>query len=432
MPLDLEARVVRKITWRILPFVMLLYFVSFLDRVNVGFAAFTMNKAIGLTPAMFGLGGGIFFLGYFLFEVPSNLILYRVGARLWIARVMVTWGIVSVASAFVTGPHSFYILRFLLGLAEAGFFPGIILYLSIWFPARHRAAAAAAFMAAAPLSTAIGSPISGALMELPAFAGLSNWQWLFIFEAVPAILLGLVVLKVMTDKPEQAHWLQADERAWLVATLHAEQANSSSQPGHTAGVWRALRDPRVLALSLIYLGTSAGLYALGLWSPLILRQFGFSPLAVGWINAVPSAVAIVGMVAWARHSDRTLERTWHVILPCVAACLGFVWGGSARTVVGVMLALVLMNVGVNAAKAPLWAMPTMFLSGASAAAGIALINSIGNLGGFIGPFVIGWLKEKWGSYAGGLYVVAATLALSAVVTLVLSRWPGQRLAVPEA
>jgi MFS transporter, ACS family, tartrate transporter len=430
MTLVLEARVVRKITWRILPFVMLLYFVSFLDRVNVGFAAFTMNKAIGLTPTMFGLGGGIFFLGYFLFEVPSNLILYRVGARLWIARVMVTWGIVSVASAFVTGPHSFYILRFLLGLAEAGFFPGIILYLSVWFPARHRAAAAAAFMAAAPLSTAIGSPISGALMELPAYAGLSNWQWLFIIEALPAILLGFVVLRVMTDRPEEAHWLQPEERAWLVATLHAEHANSNSRSAHTVGVWRALRDPRVLALSLIYLGTSAGLYALGLWSPLILRQFGFSPLAVGWINAVPSAVAIVGMIAWARHSDRTLERTWHVILPCVAACIGFVWGGITRTVVGVILALVLMNLGVNAAKAPLWAMPTMFLSGASAAAGIALINSIGNLGGFIGPFVIGWLKEKWGSYTGGLYVVAATLAVSAVVTLVLSRWPRQRLAVP--
>jgi MFS transporter, ACS family, tartrate transporter len=417
---DLEARVVGKLRRRILPFVMLLYFVSFLDRVNVGFAAFTMNKAIGLTPAMFGLGGGIFFLGYFLFEVPSNLILYRVGARLWIARVMVTWGIVSAASAFVTGPHSFYVLRFLLGVAEAGFFPGIILYLSLWFPARHRAVAAAAFMAAAPLSTAIGSPISGALMELPTMLGLSNWQWLYILEALPAIVLGFVVLKVLTDTPGEANWLEPEERDWLVSTLHAERATSSAQAGHTSGVWAALRDPRVLALSLIYLGTSAGLYTLGLWSPLILRQFGFSPLTTGWINALPSIVAIAAMIAWARHSDRTLERTWHVVIPCVVACLGLVWAGATQTAVGVILALVLVNTGISAAKAPLWTMPTMFLSGASAAAGIALINSLGNLGGFIGPFMIGWMKSRWGSYAGGLYVVGGMLAVSAVMMLALS------------
>ncbi len=422
MPDDLEARVVRKISWRILPFVMLLYFISFLDRVNVGFAAFTMNKAIGLTPAMYGLGGGLFFIGYFLFEVPSNLILYRVGVRVWIARVMVTWGIVSAASAFVTGPHSFYALRFLLGVAEAGFFPGIILYLSLWFPARFRAIAAAAFMAAAPLSTAIGSPISGALMELPKFAGLSNWQWLYIIEAAPAIVLGFAVLKVLTDKPEQAKWLNAEERDWLVATLQSERTSAKSP--HAAGLtsaWRTMRDPRVLALSLIYLGTSAGLYTLGLWAPLILRQFAFSSIETGWINAVPSVVAIAAMTIWARHSDQTLERTWHVVLPCAAACLGFIWAGTALTAIGVILALVIVNVGISAAKAPLWAMATTFLSGASAAAGIATINSIGNLGGFIGPFLIGWIKGKSGSYTGGLYLVGATLAISALLTFLLSR-----------
>jgi MFS transporter, ACS family, tartrate transporter len=422
----LEARVVRKIRRRILPFVMLLYFVSFLDRVNVGFAAFSMNKAIGLTSEMFGLGGGIFFLSYFLFEVPSNLILYRVGARLWIARVMVTWGLVSAASAFATGPHSFYVLRFLLGAAEAGFFPGIILYLNLWFPARHRAVAAAAFMAAAPLSTAIGSPISGALMQLPGFAGLSNWQWLYILEALPAVLLGFLVLYVLTDSPEKARWLEPEERNWLVGTLQAERAGSNAHAGHTTGVWKTLRDPRVLALSLIYLGTSAGLYTLGLWSPLILRQFGFSPLATGWINSVPSLVAVAAMIGWARHSDRTLERTWHVVIPCVVACLGFVWAGTTQTAVGVILALMLVNIGISAAKAPLWAMPSTFLSGAGAAAGIALINSIGNLGGFVGPFMIGWLKDRWGTYAGGLYAVGAMLAVSAVVMLALSRQLGQR------
>jgi MFS transporter, ACS family, tartrate transporter len=426
----LETRVVRKIRRRILPFVMLLYFVSFLDRVNVGFAAFSMNKAIGLTSAMFGFGGGIFFLSYFLFEVPSNLILYRVGARLWIARVMVTWGLVSAASAFAIGPHTFYALRFLLGAAEAGFFPGIILYLTLWFPARHRAVAAAAFMAAAPLSTAIGSPISGALMQLPGFAGLSNWQWLYILEALPAVLLGFVVLYVLTDSPDKARWLQPEEQAWLVGTLQAERASSEAHSGQSANIWKTLRDPRVLALSLIYFGTSAGLYTVGLWSPLILRQFGFSPLATGWINAVPGFVAIAAMIGWARHSDRTQERTWHVVIPCAVACLGFVWAGTTQTAVGVTLALTMVNMGISAAKAPLWAMPSMFLSGASAAAGIALINSIGNLGGFVGPFMIGWLKDRWGSYAGGLYTVGAMLAVSAVAMLALSHQLGLRRTGP--
>lgn len=422
MPDELEARVMRRISWRILPFVMLLYFISFLDRVNVGFAAFTMNKAIGLSPAAYGLGGGLFFIGYFLFEVPSNLILYRIGVRVWIARVMVTWGIVSACSAFVTGAHSFYALRFLLGVAEAGFFPGIILYLSLWFPARYRAIAAAAFMAAAPISTAIGSPISGALMELPRFAGLSNWQWLYLIEAVPAVVLGFVVLKVLTDNPEEATWLAAEEREWLVRRLKSEQTTAAStHGGGLTSVWRTMCDLRVLALSLIYLGTSAGLYTLGLWAPLILRQFEFSSLETGWINALPSVVAVLAMTLWARHSDQTLERTWHVVIPCAAACLGFIWAGSTHTAIGVICALIVVNVGISAAKAPLWAMASTFMSGAGAAVGIAMINSIGNLGGFIGPYMIGWIKGKTGSYTGGLYVVGATLALSAVLTLLLSR-----------
>jgi ACS family tartrate transporter-like MFS transporter len=418
---DLEARVSRKLMLRIIPFVMLLYFVSFLDRVNVGFAAMTMNKAIGLSPTAFGLGGGLFFIGYFLFEVPSNLILHRVGARLWIARVMVTWGIVSAASAFVVGPNSFYALRFVLGVAEAGFFPGIILYLSLWFPVRQRAVAAAWFMAAAPISTAIGSPISGAIMKLPPVAGLANWQMLYILEAVPAIILGWVVLKYMTDSPSKAHWMQPEEREWLMAKLKAEAEARESHAGHTAGALSALRDPRVLALALIYFGTSAGLYTLGLWAPLIIRQYGFGSFETGLIAGIPSVLAVIAMIWWARHSDRTEERTWHVVIPCVLACLGFVLVGEASTALMVVLALVVVNIGIAAAKAPLWAMPSMFLSGAGAAAGIAMINSVGNLGGFVGPFVIGWLKNVTGTYSAGLYVVAATLAVSAVVTVMLSR-----------
>ncbi|WP_341319294.1 MFS transporter [Paraburkholderia sp. IMGN_8] len=418
---ELQARVVRKLTWRILPFVMLLYFVSFLDRVNVGFAAMTMNKDLGLSPTMFGLGGGIFFLGYFLFEVPSNLILNKVGARIWIARVMVTWGLVSAASAFVVGPHSFYTLRFLLGVAEAGFFPGIILYLSQWFPARQRAVAAAAFMAAAPLSTAIGSPISGAIMQMPALFGLKDWQWLFIIEAIPAVVLGFVVLKALTDSPDKAKWLAADEKAWLIATLREERLGRESHAGHAAGALAALRDARVWVMSMIYFGTSAGLYTLGLWAPLIIRQFGFSAFGTGALNAIPSVLAVVGMVLWARHSDRSGERTWHVVIPCVAAGIGLAWAGFADTAVAVVLALVVVNVGISAAKAPLWAMPSTFLSGAGAAAGIAMINSIGNLGGFVGPFAIGWLKTVTGGYAAGLYVVAASLAVSAMLALAIGR-----------
>jgi len=418
---DFENRVSRKLMLRIIPFVILLYFVSFLDRVNVGFAALSMNKAIGLSPTAFGLGGGLFFIGYFLFEVPSNLILHKVGARRWIARVMVSWGIVSAASAFVVGPNSFYALRFILGIAEAGFFPGIILYLSLWFPTRQRAAAAAWFMAAAPISTAIGSPLSGAIMKLSPIAGFANWQMLYLLEAAPAIILGLCVLKYMTDAPSQAHWLQPEEREWLIAKLKMEANEKQSLAGHTTGALSALRDLRVLALALIYFGTSAGLYTLGLWAPLIIHQYGFGSFETGLLAGIPSIVAVIAMILWAKHSDRTEERTWHVVIPCVLACLGFIFAANASTALMIILALVIVNVGIGAAKAPLWAMPSTFLSGAGAAVGIAMINSVGNLGGFVGPFAIGWLKNVTGSYSPGLYVVGATLAVSAVVTLMLSR-----------
>lgn len=418
-PVDLEARVARKLQLRILPFVILLYFVSFLDRVNVGFAALSMNTAIGLTPAKLGFGSGIFFIGYIAVQVPSNLIMMRVGARAWIARVVIAWGIVSVASAFVIGPNSFYAMRFLLGITEAGFFPGTLLYLSLWFPARQRALAIAAFMAAAPLSQAIGSPISGALMELPRSLGLANWQWLFVLEGLPAILLGFLTFKALTDRPEQAAWLADEERSWLITTLAAERAQSQQSKGNVAAAWTTLRDPRVLALALIYSGTSAGLYAVGFWSPLIIHQFGFSALTIGWINAVPSVVAAAGMLLWARHSDRTLERSLHVAIPCMLGCIGLVWAGSAETAVAVVLALTIVNFGSNAPKGPVWALPSMFLSGASGAAGIAWINSMGNIGGFIGPWLIGVIKERYGSYAGGLYIVGAMMALSSVLMLLL-------------
>jgi MFS transporter, ACS family, tartrate transporter len=419
MASEIETRTLRRITYRIVPFIMLLYFVAFIDRVNIGFAALTMNRDLGLSPSEFGFGAGIFFFGYFLFEVPSNIILHRIGARIWIARVMISWGLVSAAMAFVQGATSFYALRFLLGVAEAGFFPGIILYLSYWFPARQRAAVTALFMAAAPLSTVLGSPVSGALLEMDGLLGLKGWQWLFLLEALPAVLLGIVVFFYFTDRPEQAKWLATDERNWLVKTMNAEQAGKATTASHS--IWRGLADPRVLALSLVYFGTSAGLYTLGVWAPQIIKQFGLSSLEVGFLNAVPPTLAVVAMILWARHSDRSGERTWHVVLTCLLAAIGLGLAGSASGAAAVLAALTLVNIGISASKPPLWSMPTNFLSGSAAAAGIATINSIGNLGGFAGPAMIGWIKDRTGSFAGGLYFVGVLLALSAILTLLLGR-----------
>jgi MFS transporter, ACS family, tartrate transporter len=416
---ELETRVLRKAALRIVPFIMLLYFVAFVDRVNIGFAALTMNQDLGFSPAVFGFGAGIFFWGYFLFELPSNIILHKVGARIWIARVMISWGLVSAAMALVQGPVSFYALRFLLGAAEAGFFPGIILYLSYWFPQRQRAGVTALFMAAAPLSTVLGSPVSGALLEMDGLLGLKGWQWLFVLEALPAVILGFVVLRFLTDRPEQAKWLDSDERSWLVKTMTAEAAGKAATASHS--LWAGLADLRVLALSLVYFGTSAGLYALGVWAPQIIKQFGLTALETGFLNAVPATAAVVAMILWARHSDRTGERTWHVVLACLLAAAGLVLAGSAGGVDAVLLALTLVNIGISASKPPLWSMPTMFLSGSAAAAGIATINSIGNLGGFVGPAMIGWIKDQTGSFVGGLYFVGALLVLSAVLTLLLAR-----------
>ncbi len=418
MDMDIEKRTLRKITWRIVPFIMILYLIAYIDRVNIGFAAITMKEDLGFTASILGFGAGIFFLGYFLFEVPSNIILHKVGARIWIARVMVTWGIIAGGMAFVESSTSFYVMRFLLGVAEAGFFPGIILYLSYWFPARNRAGVIALFMAAAPIATAIGSPISAALLEMHGIMGLAGWQWMFLIEAIPAVILGVVVFFYMTDRPEKAAWLKPDEREWLVKTMQAEDANKVDQQHHS--ILRGLANPRVLALALIYFGTSAGLYTLGIWAPQIIKELGVSSMTVGLLNAIPPIISVVAMILWSRHSDKTNERTWHVALACLTAAVGLAIAASTGSMFGLIAALTIVNVGISCSKPPLWSMPTMFLSGAAAATGIATINSIGNLGGFAGPAMIGWVKDQTGSFAGGLYFVAGLLILSTVLTLVLS------------
>lgn len=419
MNTHLEKRVMRKVTLRIIPFIMLLYFIAFLDRVNIGFAALTMNQDLGFSPTVFGFGAGIFFLGYFLFEVPSNLILHKVGARIWIARVMITWGLVSGCMAFVQGTTSFYTLRFLLGVAEAGFFPGIILYLSYWFPATRRAQVTAIFMAAAPLSTALGSPLSAALLQMHGVLGFTGWQWMFVLEAIPAVLLGVVVLFYLTDRPEKAKWLTDEERGWLQNTMLAEEQARAAKQSHSSA-WRGLADRRVLALALVYFGTSAGLYTLGIWSPQIIHSFGATSMETGFLNAFPAVIGVIAMILWARHSDRTGERSWHVIGACLLAVAGLVYAGNVSTLLTVILALTLVTVGISASKPPLWSMPTIFLSGPAAAAGIAAINSIGNLGGFFGPMMIGVIRQNTGSYTWGLYFVAGLLTLSAAIVLLLS------------
>ena len=368
MDMDIEKRTIRKITWRIVPFIMILYLIAYIDRVNIGFAVITMKEDLGFTSSILGFGAGIFFLGYFLFEVPSNIILHKVGARIWIARVMVTWGIIAGGMAFIESSTSFYVMRFLLGIAEAGFFPGIILYLSFWFPARNRAGVIALFMAAAPIATAIGSPISAALLEMHGIMGLAGWQWMFLIEALPAVILGVVVFFYMTDRPEKATWLKQDERDWLVKTMQAENAGKDSHQHHS--IIRGLANPRVLALALVYFGTSAGLYTLGIWAPQIIKELGVSSMTVGLLNAIPPIVSVVAMILWSRHSDKTNERTWHVALACITAAIGLVIAAGTGSVIGLIAALTIVNVGISCSKPPLWSMPTMFLSGAAAATGI--------------------------------------------------------------
>ncbi|MHA3053638.1 MFS transporter [Acinetobacter sp. ANC 4640] len=418
MDMDLEKRVLRKITWRIVPFIMLLYLIAYIDRVNIGFAALTMKQDLGFSASVLGFGAGIFFVGYFLFEVPSNIILHKVGARLWIARVMLTWGLIAGGMAFVHSSTSFYTIRFLLGVAEAGFFPGIILYLSYWFPARYRASVIALFMAAAPLATAIGSPISAALLEMHGFMNLAGWQWMFLIEAVPALILGVVVFFYMTDRPEKAKWLAADEKEWLIQTMQQEHQQKQNHEHHS--IIRGLTNPKVLALACVYFGTSAGLYTLGIWAPQIIKELGVSAMTVGLLNAIPPILSVIAMILWSRHSDRTGERTWHVALACLIAVAGLVIAAQTHNALGLIAALSIVNIGISCSKPPLWSMPTMFLSGTAAATGIATINSIGNLGGFVGPAMIGWIKDQTGSFNGGLYFIAGLLVISTVLTLILS------------
>ncbi len=415
--MDLELRTIRRVTMRLVPFLVVCYFVAYLDRVNVGFAKLTMSKDLGLSETAFGLGAGIFFLAYFIFEVPSNLLLEKVGARKWIARIMLTWGILSGSMAFITGEYSFYTVRVLLGFAEAGFFPGIIFFLTLWFPAKERARIIGLFMAAIPLSSVIGSPVSGALLGLDGVMGMHGWQWLYILEAAPAVLLSGVVLFYLTDKPADAHWLAADERKWLMERLARERAQRETVREYT--VMQALLNPRVLAVALVYFGAVACNYGLGFFLPTIIKGFGLSNLQTGFVAALPYVVGTVGMIYWGRRSDRLKERKGHAAFALFIAAAGISISTLLPDPYLKMTALTIAGFGIFACLPVIWTLPTAYLSGAAAAGGIAAINSIGNLSGFFGPYAMGYIKDQTGSFNGGLLLLAAAGFVSMGVVLML-------------
>jgi len=408
-----EQSTMRKVYLRMLPFAILSYFLCYLDRINVGFAALTMNKDLGLTASMFGVAAGAFFWGYVLLEVPSNIILEKVGARLWIARIMISWGILSGATAFCTGPYSFMAMRFLLGLAEAGFFPGIVLFFTYWFPDRHRARIVSGFMLALPLAVAFGAPVSTAILELNGWLGLAGWKWMFIAEGVPTALVGIVVLFYVTDRPAIARWLSDDERAWLATTLAQERTLIETR--QKVSVWRSFWDPKVLLLSLNYLGILTASLGLVIFLPQMVKQIGLTNMQVGWVSMIPYLCGALAMIAWGWVSDRMGERRWNLFWACAVSTVGLViaglFVGTAWAVVGMAIAAA----GFYGSKGPFWSMPPTLLTGTAAAAGIAWINSIGNLGGFFGPSVVGWVRDATGSFAGGLYALAAFSAMSALV-----------------
>jgi ACS family tartrate transporter-like MFS transporter len=423
---DVERRTLARVRRRLVGFSFVCYVVAYLDRINIGFVSGVLQRELGLSHAAYGFGAGLFFLGYFLFEVPSNLILERVGARLWIARIMVVWGLVSMATVFVRGEQSFYAMRVALGLAEAGFFPGIVLYLTYWIPARERAKSGALFMTAAPVAVLIGAPLSEALLRLHGWLSLEGWQWLFLVEGLPAVLLGLMALVVLTDRPDEAAWLPPEGRAWLVAEMAREQ---EARARHGAS-WRSLLDPKLMLVCLIYFLNTTVTYGLFLWLPQLVEEAFGGPKFVAVM--IPFAFALVAMVLVGRHSDRTGERKWHVAGSALVAAAGLALAAAFRNDPWLLVASVtLSQMGQRSVQPTFWAIPPLLLGGTAAAAGIALVNSIGNLGGYVGPWAMGALRDVTRSHTGGLLMLAGALVLQAALVASL-RLPSHETAPPPA
>jgi D-galactonate transporter len=429
MTTPIERQTMRKVYLRILPLTFVLYLICYLDRVNIGFAALTMNRDLGLSAYVYGLGAGAFFWGYFLLEVPSNLILERVGARRWIARIMITWGIVSGCFAFVQGPISFFTLRFLLGLAEAGFFPGMIFYFTYWFPPFHRARVVAGFMAAIPVSIGIGAPISTALLELNGVFGLAGWKWLFLAEAAPAVIMGVAVLFWMTDRPVEASWLDPEEKSWLTAVMEQERRVVESMA--RVSVLRTLVNPRVLAIAAIHFAQAGVAVGIAVFTALIIKQLGLTNMQTGFMTAVPYVLGTVGILVWGHISDRMNERRWNLAASCFCIAIGFAAAGLTAGTYWSIAGISLGVIGLYASNAHLWPLPSMFLTGAAAASGIAWANSLGILAGSITPPAIGWIKDVTGSYQGGLYLLAVWGLMGAIVAALCVRETAAKLA-PEA
>ena len=420
----IERTTLRTVTWRILPFLMLAYFVAFVDRVNAGFAALQMNQDIGLSAAQFGLGGGLFYVSYVLCEVPSNVAMERFGARIWIARIMITWGLVSAGMAFVVGPFSFYAVRLLLGAAEAGFFPGVILYLTYWYPRAYRGRIVAVFMVAIPISSFLGSPLSAWLLGTDGMLGFRGWQWLFLIEAVPAVLLGLLAFVLLPDGPARANWLTPQQRAWLTGRLADDRASvveGAARPAGHLSLRQVMTNRYVLAASLIYAGASGASQCLSLWQPQIIKSFGLTNLETGLLNAVPFGIASVLMILWGRSSDRRRERTWHTALPLGLLALSLGAAVLTTQLWPTMLILCLAVTGTYMVKGPFWALSTEWLSAGAAAAGIAQINAIGNIGGFLGTYLLGVIKDATGSYPLGLLPLAILSAAGCALVLGLGK-----------
>ncbi|HXR33790.1 MAG TPA: MFS transporter [Verrucomicrobiae bacterium] len=419
--------VIHRLFWRLLPFLFLLYVVAYLDRINVGFAALQMKSQLKFSDAVYGLGAGIFFLGYFLFQVPSNMAMHRFGARRWIAFLMILWGGISASMMFVGSARSFYSMRFLLGAAEAGFFPGVIYYLRNWFPAAVRARALALFIMAGPISGVIGGPISGALLGLHRRGGLAGWQWLFLLEGLPAILLGFVAQYFLTDRPEKARWLSASDLAWLVSELRKDEVAASKERPAPTNILSMLMDVRVWGYSFIYFSAVACAYSIGLWLPTVVRSLsGIRPFTIGLLSAIPYLAAAIAMVIVGAHSDRTGERDWHVALPAFITCFAFAAAAFATTVPTTVVAFTIAMAAEFSMMGPFWVLASGTLDAKTAAAGIAFINAIGNLGSGLGPYWIGYLRTATGSFRGGLLSIAALLFLAGFTVLGIRQTRGSR------
>ncbi len=426
--MSLEARTIQKMRIRIIPFISVLYIISFLDRINIGFAALTMNKELAITNRQFGLLVGVFFLGYFIFEIPSNLLLHKVGARVWIARILISWGIVAMLTGFVHSANQLYIVRFLLGVAEAGFFPGIILYLTYWFRQREQAQAIALFMVALPLASIIGAPLSGLILDHVHWLGVSSWRWLLILEGVPAVGCGVLSYFLLPSRPAEAHFLTPDEKAWITTELTREQEQKWGR--HQISAAHALGNGRVWHLAGIDFCALIGMYSLAFWMPQAVKSFvsGYSNSAVGFLVMIPYLTALLAMILVSRSSDRKQERRYHAAIPLIVGGVALLLLGNATSPLFLIALLSLVAMGIYSFEGPFWAMPSGFLTGYSAASGIALINSIANLGGFVGPYAIGAISEKTGSLYGGLAVAGLSLFAGSTLILLLPRERSRRAA----